>query len=154
MTDREKLTELIYSAIKNVCCVPMGMTMKEAEKLICEQLAGCLLVNGVIIPPCKVGDKLYCIIDGLILDEESFVSEETVSEVGSRGYWLSGCVGGGDDMAIFEPWETIGKTAFRSREEAEKALKANTPTDTPTDTPTVSKTETVPPTEKALKGVE
>jgi hypothetical protein len=68
-----------------------------------------------------VGDKVYFVVE----DEfnEMYISVECITEVGSRGFWTSASILPCDDMDNFEPWETIGETAFLSREDAEKALQ-------------------------------
>ena len=82
------------------------------------RLADHLLANGVIVPPCKVGDKLYEVID----DEELFITELTVTEVGTKVVFYSGYVPPKDDIHYHIPIDEIGKTYFFTREEAEKAL--------------------------------
>ena len=37
-----------------------------------EWLADVLLANGIVVPPCKVGDSVYWIDDGKIKNEEVF----------------------------------------------------------------------------------
>ena len=82
-------------------------------------IADYLLANGVIVPPCKVGDTLY--------DISEFVADYACPEM----YEIK------DNMMSFEKYkgeyrftydccyiypEEIGKTVFLTREEAEKAL--------------------------------
>jgi hypothetical protein len=52
MTDRERLIELIQSA---------DISLFGTDKPFAEVYADHLLANGVIVPPCKVGDKVYYI---------------------------------------------------------------------------------------------
>ena len=51
MTDRDKIAEIIRNA--RMLADPLSQ-VGYAE-------ADALLANGVILPPCKVGDKVYCI---------------------------------------------------------------------------------------------
>ena len=55
MTDREKLIELLRK----------GYNKTPFYEDIWEGLADCLLENGVIVPPCKIGDTLYDISEYL-----------------------------------------------------------------------------------------
>ena len=79
-----------------------------------------LLTNGVIVPPCKVGDKVYeidlpeygvivCKITKVLCD--SSVVVVTVID------------GHGEGSEYYFEFEDFGKTAFRTHEEAEAALK-------------------------------
>lgn len=87
------------------------------------ELADYLLSNGAIVPPCRIGDKMYFILDDDIVDDGEFICECTVTEVGSRGFWTSGMDPAEDDMSDFTPWEDLGKTAFFSRSDAEKEYR-------------------------------
>ncbi len=82
----------------------------------------------IIELPCKVGDTIYYIfkaeidrnaINGFIVSEPI-----KITEVGTRGFWTSAFPNEHpDDMDNFEPWDSIGKTVFLTKEEAEQALK-------------------------------
>ncbi len=80
-------------------------------------LADYLLANGVIVPPCKVGDVLW--IPSVNLNKvyskvvKEILIQEKDDEVGMYVY---------ASFAYF-PFENIGKTVFLTREEAEQALK-------------------------------
>ena len=111
MTERERLIELlmqgdIAAAKQGVfnCC----MCRREAETI-----ADYLIENGVIVPPCKVGDMVY------IFERGSYIIPicgqgkphwEIKIEKCSFKYWLL-------DNHKF------GVNMFFTREEAEKALK-------------------------------
>lgn len=113
MTDREKLSELIHNSQYEY----------DGTKAWYEQCADYLLKNGVIVPPCKVGDTVYFILEDEMVEGGFYVTPaHTVTEVGSKGFWLSSFVPAEDDMSDFNLWEEIGKTVFLTREEAEKAL--------------------------------
>lgn len=77
-----------------------------------EVIADHLLANGVIVPPCKVGDAVYmiCWDDGI----EPFIEEDKIIKVSTQKFWLKYCYFNYDD---------IGKTVFLTREEAKAALK-------------------------------
>ena len=56
MTEREKLIELL-------CSAPLGFKSFDSQyyKSTISKIADHLLENGVIVPPCKVGDTVYYI---------------------------------------------------------------------------------------------
>ena len=106
MNQRDRLVELIQRV----------QYMGGLEK----RLADYLLDNGVIVPPCKVGDKVY-IPSG---DEEFYwvdvykVKYFYCSSKGINRFYIE-CGTMGNN---FRP-KDIGKTVFLTREEAEKALE-------------------------------
>ena len=78
-----------------------------------EFYADYLLANGVIVPPCKVGDKVY-----IVAEVTNKIIECTVI-----GVWI--CEG---NCSIITDHGTIyslslGETVFLTKEEAEQALK-------------------------------
>ena len=58
MTQREKLVELIRNAKKNTKGANCDL---ERDMLFADYL----LENGVIVPPCKVGEKCYMVLEKL-----------------------------------------------------------------------------------------
>lgn len=88
-----------------------------------DYVAEYLTANGVIVPPCKVGDVVYALLYDVYPVKRLFVSEEVVTDVSKKGFWLSACYPAEDDHGIFCKWEEIGTEIFLSREEAEKAVK-------------------------------
>lgn len=113
MTDRERLIELIRKAKKNTKGANCDL---EREMLFADYL----LENGVIVPPCKVGDTVYFIIDDAI-SGEAFLDSQQINDVSTRGIFVS------SDTLVencdtFEPYSNFGETSFLTREEAEKAL--------------------------------
>jgi hypothetical protein len=103
MTDRERLIELIRKAKKNTKGANCDL---EREMLFADYL----LDNGVIVPPCNVGDTVYQIDDVRIY-------QGTVAEIVLNKLHVI-CVA---DITCFDE-RAIGKTVFLTREEAEKAL--------------------------------
>ena len=92
-----------------------------------EVISDHLLANGVIVPPCKVGDKLWVIRNGCVTNAKVLA------------FYIDG-FGGMFDLQITEKEETVigfknvidkdnyqfsdfGKTVFLTREEAEAKLK-------------------------------
>lgn len=98
MTDRERLIELI-----------LNVKSDDFRGVSVEQIADYLLENGVIVPPCKVGDTVYTIYRGyapvcikwVVLD----VSAKFITTY--EGLYR---------------YDEIGDRIFLTREEAEKAL--------------------------------
>ncbi len=103
-TDRDRLIELLkYTAINMPC---------ERKKM-----ADHLIANGVIVPPCKVGDKVYTYGARRVREWEiTFVGKNSRNE-----YKFIAVVGKCEDLLDFWHYE-IGKTVFLTKEEAEKAL--------------------------------
>lgn len=76
------------------------------------RLADYLLANGVIVPPCKVGQTVYCI-------RYDKARKPFVKPLGVLSVTMYGKGG----FTIFTTKEdTFGKTVFLTQEEAEKAL--------------------------------
>ena len=84
---------------------------------LAEVIADYLLDNGVIVPPCKVGDTVWFVRP---LDSKKEITETTIEKMvvkGSGVYMKLAC------NAMYETsCNSIGKTVFLTREEAEAAL--------------------------------
>lgn len=78
-----------------------------------EIIADHLIANGVILPPCKVGDRLYIITN---------TSKEIVESV-VIGVWMTDGVVSILTIQGAILNDSLGKNVFLTREEAEKALK-------------------------------
>lgn len=90
-----------------------------------EHTADVLLANGVVCPPCKVGDTVYFIIDDDESDEGKYISKQQINDVSTKGIFVS------DSLLVencndFIPYSDFGKSAFLSEEEAEQALEEGT----------------------------
>lgn len=79
------------------------------------QLADYLLENGVIVPPCKVGDRLYQIVK---MPKHTFVSEFPIIAEPQQIIYRN-------IMGAYSciPFDDFGKTVFLTRAEAEAKLK-------------------------------
>ncbi len=98
---------------------------------ICD-LADYLLANGVIVPPCKVGQTVFKIVK-LYGDRKPIIVEGEVFEIAlthengeikKRFYFLA--KGGNKIINRYSLWlnfDKVGKTVFLTREEAEAKLK-------------------------------
>lgn len=80
----------------------------------CKIAAHELMANGVVVPPCKVGDMIYRITAyGSIMAWDIVKMEVYVDEIGYV-----------DDSDNWIGLDDFGKTVFLTKEEAEKTLKA------------------------------
>lgn len=120
MTDREKLVELIEQVY--YCSI--------------EELADHLLANGVIVPPCKVGDTVYY-LDDIVWDSECSDCEHyLIGGFGDPSECMRTRYGNKhpDCIKIIEKvvtqhdiywWlysKSFGKTVFLTKAETERAL--------------------------------
>lgn len=111
---RDKLIELVNDFEELDFLVPPDWWI--------EHLAEHLLENGVIVPPCKVGDTLYAISqmkDRRILP---FVNEYEATSIGV-GKRKCKVYHEKDSFIKIFLQDDFGKTVFLTREEAERALK-------------------------------
>lgn len=131
LTDRERLAELLDENIvvlrlKNE---PSPAVWKDEKAKI---LANILIANGVIYPPCKVGDTVYAIVETTCEDIDfvhtvcEFYNEEhedlCTLPKGKCPYKYIIQKYSVAQMNILHFSANFGKTVFLSREEAEKAL--------------------------------
>ena len=108
--DRKRLIELIDDfgddvALCDVCSRPR----EDCEGCTNEQLADYLLENGVIVPPVKVGDTIY-----MIVEKRAKISREYFHFIKKTKLTFLNL------ERVLKDW---GKTVFLTKEEAEKALK-------------------------------
>ena len=120
MTERERLIELL----NEIRCFNSVY-----------DVADYFLANGVIVTPCKVGDKVYLILKktrfGYILAEPKLVEADIISirlYTNKRFILCAEYEEIGYDYSIHKEVKSfklsdIGTTVFPTREEAEKALK-------------------------------
>lgn len=120
---RERLIELINFAHN-------GIGVKKNEnKSVAEIVADYLLANGVIVPPCKVGDKVWFIEKGgyhFPRISHGYVQHFDVREMRGLGLTRNIVVQPIDtleDRLYFFMFKWVGESVFLTREEAEKALK-------------------------------
>ena len=115
---KERLVELLHN-FKSECGEYCISSIKECQECRYAQFADYLLANGVIVPPCKVGDVLWIpsvnsnkVYSKVVKD---ILIREKDGEVGKYIYASS----------AYFPFESIGKTVFLTREEAEAKLKGD-----------------------------
>lgn len=120
MTDRDRLIKIVDDFGDDISFCDICKRPKEdCEGCKNEQLADYLLANGVIVPPCKVGDVMYSLYRGAIHRTIVFsVVAETKND--NWIYIVEGEIFNG--ISIFRKF-IVGKTVFLTKEEAEQALK-------------------------------
>ena len=132
MTDRDRLIELILNAPRKD--VVYGDIKLDKPIQTAQTVADHLLANGVIVPPCKVGDTVYkithlcggetIIVKGTVI--EITMTEKSVNskKVDYRFYfWADGEVRTQRMHSLWCYWFDVGETVFLTKEEAEEKLK-------------------------------
>lgn len=121
--ERKRLVELMckqtcnYNSCENsIDCVHCKYVSLCDEEV--EDLADALLDNGIVVPPVKVGDKVYCVFEGDVFDEEITLIEVTetaiyLSTCSERYIWLNGYLYS----------EMLDQKLYFTKEQAQKALE-------------------------------
>lgn len=108
MGDRDRLIKLVCKGIQE-----FGKSTVKCSAD--EYIADHFIANGVIVPPCKVGDTVY------IPKDDGTISESKVARIDITFMMDTG------KNAPFDTWwlneYNLGITSFLTREEAEKALE-------------------------------
>jgi hypothetical protein len=124
MAQRERLIELLGE-----CRHIDGLGMELAEKQ-----ADCLLANGVIVPPCKVGDTVWVRWSYTNAVKKNIYPVKVYAlRFDTKKNNMRICVEGQFEITAYGgsfthyycgtfSWDSVGKTVFLAREEAEKAL--------------------------------
>ena len=110
MEMRDRLIELI-----NDCRSMDGYGIDLVEKQ-----ADHLLANGVIVPPCKVGDKIYMLVTRKT-HSFKFEKGKRMLRVDNQHTFIKQTYL--TRLNFFKVLDDFGKTVFLTKEEAEKALK-------------------------------
>lgn len=137
MTDRDRLIELIKQAQDKYCdicaeCAEDGYKDHESFE---DFFADHLLANGVIVPPCKVGDVVYALrevscedIDGVHTECEhyGFGTDDRICTLEKPQkcpykYRVFKCLV--TEYNLLSHSRQWGKTVFLTKEEAEEKLK-------------------------------
>lgn len=106
---KERLIELIEEAV-------------QGSAYSCD-VAEHLLENGVIVPPCKVGDKVYLLLEkitGEYVVVESICKETHDKGFGKAYFMHIDCPEIGNTLEFY--LEDFGKTVFFTKEEAQNEL--------------------------------
>lgn len=88
-----------------------------------DALADHLIAEGVIVPPCKVGDKVYKITRNKVKECEVVFVGISADERCSHFNFVENYADGTFKQSYSMVFEVIGKTVFRTKEEAEEKLK-------------------------------
>ena len=101
----------------------IDILLHKPNKLTFEQLGDYLLANGVILPPCKVGDTVYEFFDvkGFYDISELIVENIVVGVNPSKCVLYTRTKQSGSRDRFFD--DSFGRILFFTREEAEKALR-------------------------------
>lgn len=125
MADRERLIELIKNA-PTTDTVYGNIKIPNRIQTV-QTIADYLLKNGVIVPPCKVGDTVYVVENPYTFLTLKKVLEGNVISIHQHEHGLylrvlfdTKKINGSVDYNL--NWK-LGKTVFLTKEQAEKALK-------------------------------
>lgn len=133
MTERERLIDIVGNydfdaTICNLCERPD----EDCEKCSCEIFTDYFLNNGVIVPPCKVGDWVYVIDCCRCYNSDVKGCRERQEKYSTRKYILAVNAPSKIGTKCFKVFKRkfkkewvfkVGKTVFLTSEEAEKVLK-------------------------------
>ena len=137
MTERERLIKLLsryfqigdsyaYNLTRVKTAFEVGtMSLEDFEEFdenTVADIADHLIDHGIIVPPCKVKNTVWCVLEDERAKGGWFIGKEHVTDVSARGIWLSAFAPPKDDHGNFIPWEQVGVVTFTTREEAEAAL--------------------------------
>lgn len=122
MTDRERLIELIRNAPRKD--VVYGNVKLDKPAQTVQSIADHLLANGVIVPPCKVGDKTFLLLEKTMGGYD--ILESQCVRTCDNGYgkvysMYIDCVE--IDHTLECRLDDFGVWVFLTKEEAEQALK-------------------------------
>ena len=97
----------------------LGKDYEATAEYVGNLIADSLIENGVVVLPCKLGKSLYD-----ISEFKNGVPHAEMYEVEIKGAWIEGnntvLL---DEQANSYSCEALGKTLFRSQEEAEKEVE-------------------------------
>ena len=122
---RDRLIELIdieYDGEPNcLLCEEASDKCQKCEHRWEYKLADHLIENGVIVPPCKVGDEVYFVC----VDEncENYIDKGKVYAISQNENTLWFSVRYLSGLRYDHTSSDFGKTVFLTREEAEQKLK-------------------------------
>jgi hypothetical protein len=115
MTDKEKITAILkaYTKKHNI----------SASSVILEEYAEELVANGVIVPPCKVGDVVYKIMDIESVHRQILEVEVLSIRTDGKMKFFVKTVKNYLYRYAEYPIDDFGKTVFLTKEEAEEKLR-------------------------------
>lgn len=107
---RDRLIELLEN------CGRSQMSMVAGLELWADDIADYLIENGVIVPPCNIGDTLYYPAFGRVL-----LYKVISIKLNSKGLYVV-CENHLSKSQMTHRASQVGKTIFLTEREAEKAL--------------------------------
>lgn len=125
----DRLVELIHES--GILCRRCG----EFSRSYCaEYITKYLLENGVIVPPCKVGDTVWIRWGFTNQPKKIYPVKVYALRYDTKKNNMRLCVEANFEITDYGgrfnhhyigtfPWDSVGKTVFLTREEAEQALK-------------------------------
>lgn len=111
MTELERLTVLIEE-----CAAIHESGFDPDKRISAEAMARYLLAHGVLLPPCKIGDKLYVAYESKVTGPWVCDFPEIVKKI---GVGVENLLGG---FKVYTP-DDFGNTVFLTREDAEAAIR-------------------------------
>jgi len=115
---RDRLIELLKQGDKTFADKYTGKVMSHIDELY-DFIADYLLANGVIVPPCKVGDMVYMLVTkhthSYSFDNGKMVINDNQHTFIKQTYLM--------ESNFFRVIKDFGKTVFLTKEEAKQALK-------------------------------
>ena len=113
---RDRLSQLIFNKLSETC--------RECSSLECtEELTDYLLANGVIVPPCKVGDTVYKLFPPYCHKREEDKCDHYCDGYDTTCEEYEGVYEIYDVSFKLGMLDDFGKRVFLTKEEAEAALK-------------------------------
>lgn len=131
---KERLKEILQNHDYYAHCEGCTRVIKACENCRDERLADHLLANGVIVPPCKVGDTLWVQWGKEHgLKEKVFPVEVYALRFDTKKNNMRICVEGVFEVTAYGgkfnhyyngtfAWNSIGKTVFLTEKDAERTL--------------------------------
>ena len=116
----DRLIELIRNAPK--VDVVYGDIKLETPAQTVQTIADHLLANGVIVPPCKVGDKVYKISRNKVKECEVVFVGISADERCSHFNFVENYEDGTFYKSYSMVFDVIGKSVFLTKEDAKKVL--------------------------------
>ena len=116
---RERLIEILNKKYDHFC----DQCGVNKDSHYTENLADYLLDNGVVVPPCKVGSKVYKITRNQVKECEVTFVGISADERCSHFNFVENYADGTFYKSYSMVFDVIGKTVFLTREEAERALR-------------------------------
>lgn len=116
---KEKLIELLNAMIDE----------NKDKNITTEVMADYLIQNGVLVPPCKVGDTVYAFCEywGVVLPYFVETLEISYYNKNENCYLYEANCTNAEQTDLLDSidfdFDDIGKTVFLTKEEAEKKLK-------------------------------